>query len=442
MSTRITPTLALRAVVLCILVVLAAVPSAFAKDLPRIQPWVFEFAPPPALSEAEAAILVEPESGTVLFEKNADRVIPPASLTKVVSIHTARLIAENAGLDLDEPRPVPEQAWAQNMPPRSSLMFLGPDQYASLWELFRGMAVPSGNDAAIAVAIRTAGSVSGFVNAMNRMVNDMGYSVLNFADPAGLSSRNRITAREYADFLGEYIQRWPKALDELHSVESLTYPRPVHYNGRMRGGGITQYNGNGLLRSYPGADGIKTGFTWASGYNLAASAEHDGYRLIAVILGVEAETHRRGGQVREGAAAALLDYGFNNFETAELGAPAVGPVRVWKGAARELSVSVPETVEMVVPAGRRDTIRGVVDVSKEIIAPIEAGHVLGEIRYTLGDTVLHRVELTAADRVPPGGFFRRLWHSLVLAVRDFREDLASEARAAEWGEWRAVSLGR
>lgn len=422
-------TLGLRGVALCIVVSLAVVPGALAQELPRIQEWVTEFAPPPELPEAEAAILFEPRSETVLFEKNADGVIPPASLTKVVSIHTARLIAENAGLDLGEPRPVPEQAWAQNMPPRSSLMFLGPDQQASLWELFRGMAVPSGNDAAVAVAIRTAGSVDAFVSTMNRVVDDMGYAVLRFVDPAGLSSRNRITAREYADFLGRYIERWPEALEELHSVQSLTYPRAAHYNGTMRGGGITQYNGNGLLHSYPGADGIKTGFTWASGYNLAASAEQDGYRLIAVILGVEAETHRNGGRIREGAAATLLDYGFDNFETAELGAPAVDPLRVWKGDAREVSLTYPESVEMVVPAGRAHAVRGVVDVPNEVIAPIEAGQVLGEIRYTLGNAVLHRVEISAADRVTQGGFFRRLWHSLVLAVRDFRDQLGVASRA-------------
>jgi D-alanyl-D-alanine carboxypeptidase (penicillin-binding protein 5/6) len=428
MSTRVSATLGPRVVAFCIFILLAVVPVAFAKELPRIQQWVADFAPPPELPDAEAAILVEPRSGTVLFEKNADGVIPPASLTKVVSIHTARLIAENSGLDLDEPRPVPERAWAQNMPPRSSLMFLGPDQQASLWELFRGMAVPSGNDAAVAVAIRTAGSVDSFVDTMNRVVHDMGYDVLRFADPAGLSSRNRITAREYADFVAHYIERWPEALDELHSVESLTYPRAVHYNGTMRGGGITQYNGNGLLRSYPGADGIKTGFTWASGYNLAASAEQDGYRLIAVVLGVEADTHRRGGRIREGAAATLLDYGFENFETAELGVPAVDPVRVWKGSAREVAPSVPESAEIVVPAGRTGAVRGVVDVPSEVIAPVDAGQLLGEIRYTVGNRVVHRIEVSAADPVPRGGFFRRLWHSLVLAVRDFRDQLGVASR--------------
>ena len=424
MSIRVLPSLGNRRVVAYIVVFLLVAPAVFAEELPRIPEWVTEFAPAPDVSDAEAAILLEPQSGTVLFEKNADGVIPPASLTKVVSIHTARLLAEDAGLDLHEPRPVPEAAWAQNMPPRSSLMFLGPDQQASLWELFRGMAVPSGNDAAVAVAIRTAGSVSSFVGAMNRVVRDMGYAVLQFADPAGLSSRNRITAREYADFLGRYIERWPKALDELHGVELLTYPRPVNYNGTMRGGGITQYNGNGLLRSYPGADGIKTGFTWASGYNLAASAEQDGYRLIAIILGVQADSHRRGGGIRERAAATLLDYGFENFETAELGAPGVEPLRVWKGKTGELAVSVPRSVEVVIPTGRADAIRGLVEVPKEIMAPVESGQRLGEIRYTLGDTVLHRVEVSAAEDVARGGFFRRLWHSLVLALRDFRERMA------------------
>ncbi len=398
--------------------------SLDAKELADRPGWVLESATPPEVPAAEAAILIDAATGTVLFEKNADRIIPPASLTKIVSIHTARLLAQDQGLDLDTPAPVPQGAWAANMPPRSSLMFLGPDQEVSLWDLFRGMAVPSGNDAAVATAIRTAGSVDAFVDAMNRVVREAGYEVMRFADPAGLSSRNRITAREYADFLREYIAQWPAALEELHSVRSLTYPQPANYGGAMRGGAITQYNGNGLLASYRGADGIKTGFIWASGYNLAATADRNGFRLIAVVLGVEATSHQLGGLLREDVAATLLDYGFENFEPRTLAVPEVPPLRVWKGRAQRVAVSAPAEIDVVVPSSKATELRGVIDVVPEVTAPVAAGQPVGEIRYTLGNEVVERLTVSAQEDVPRGGLFRRIWHSIVLAVRTLRERIA------------------
>ncbi len=395
-----------------------------AKELAERPGWVLDSATAPEIPAAEAAILIDAGTGTVLFEKNADRPIPPASLTKIVAIHTARLLAQEEELDLDMPAPVPEEAWAMNMPPRSSLMFLGPDQQVSLWDLFRGMAVSSGNDAAVATAIRTAGSVEAFIDAMNRVVREEGYDVMQFADPAGLTSRNRITAREYADFLRSYISRWPNALNDLHSVRSLTYPQPDHYGGVMRGGAVTQYNGNGLLASYLGADGIKTGFTWASGYNLAATAERAGFRLIAVILGVEASSHYLGAGIRERAAATLLDFGFENFEPRTLAMPEVAPIRVWKGRARMVEVSAPSEIDVIVPSRRGTEVRGVVDVASEVTAPVAAGQPLGEVRYTLGDEVIERVTVSARADVSRGGLFRRIWDSIVLALRDLRERIA------------------
>lgn len=397
---------------------------------------------------------MEPKTGTVLYEKNADRVVPPASLTKIVTIHAARLLAEDQSIDLREPVPVPEAAWARNMPPGSSLMFLGPGQHTSLRQLFTGMAVSSGNDAAVAVAIRTAGSVPRFMEAMNRIVRDAGYEVLEFYDPAGLSARNRITAREYGDFLASYLQRWPNALDNMHSLRSFTYPRTVNYRsgagagaardgrdgaadadvsgaegGPSRGGNggggrippsppITQANRNGLLRSYEGADGIKTGFIEASGYNLAASAERNGYRLIAVVLGIQAESHENGAVVREQAAARLLDFGFETFDLVRFDTPTIASRRVWKGAARTVHVRAPGSTSLVVPKERVEELSGEIDIVPELTAPVQRGQEIGEIRYSLNGRVLEAVTLTAGETVERGHIFRRIWDSLLLLWRN------------------------
>ena len=410
-------------------------PAAVGKELPRIEGWVANALAAPALPEAEAAILLEPRTGTVLFEKNADRVIPPASLTKIVTIHVARSLAEDQGIDLSAPAPVPEAAWARNMPPGSSLMFLGPGQQVSLQQLFKGMAVSSGNDAAVATAIRIAGSVASFMDTVNRIMRNVGYEVLEFHDPAGLSARNQITAREYADFVAEYIKRWPTALDKLHSVRSYTYPQAANFQpaavdtGSSRGGNgvvsqspptppITQANRNGLLRSFEGADGIKTGFIEASGYNLAASAERNGYRLIAVVLGIRAQSHENGALVREQATSRLLNFGFDGFELVRFDTPTISSRRVWKGAARTVHVQAPESTSIVVPADRVEDLSGEIDIVPELTAPVRMGQELGEIRYSLGGRVLERVALRAGHEVDRGSILRRIWDTLSLLWRD------------------------
>lgn len=428
--------------------------SLQARDFPEIEDWLHLAPAPPAVPQAEAALLIEPRTETVLFEKNADLVIPPASLTKIVTIHAARLLAEDAGIDLSAPAPVPAAAWARNMPAGSSLMFLGPDQEVTLWELFEGMAVSSGNDAAVATALRISGSVDGFMSRVNRLLRSDGFRVMEFHDPAGLSARNRITAREYGDFVVDYLQRWPESLERLHSLPLLTYPTAANYQrsaGRREpasrtaaagasGGGsdtalrpmsgtpITQANRNGLLKSYPGADGIKTGFIGASGYNFVATAKRDDQRLVAIVLGIQAENHLEGAYIREAAARRLLDYGFENFERLSFNVPAVASPRIWKGTSRAVALERPDGVELMVPAGKAGEVSGRIDMPAEITAPVRAGQLLGEVRYTLGEETLERLEVRAGEAIPEGGILRRVWDSLVLLFRDLRDRLFSSPR--------------
>ena len=176
---------------------------------------------PPRL-HARSAVLVEAVSGTVLFQDNVDQRIPPASLTKLMTLHLALEQIAAGRLDPSQTVLPGPDAWAKNMPPRSSLMFLGPRQRLTVEQLLRGLVVVSGNDAAIEVADIVAGSVPAFVQMMNAEAARMGYQVMHFVEPAGISPDNVITAREYVDFCRRFVALHPDALRDLFSVKELT----------------------------------------------------------------------------------------------------------------------------------------------------------------------------------------------------------------------------
>ncbi|MFW6223400.1 MAG: D-alanyl-D-alanine carboxypeptidase family protein [Spirochaetota bacterium] len=386
-----------------------------ARDLPRMPDWIAEADMPRPELSARSAVLVDYETGTVLYEKQADTVIPPASLTKVMTIHIVLELARDGEISLEETFEVPEAAWAQNMPPGSSLMFLGPGQRVTLAELLEGLSVASGNDAAVAASLRVAGSVPAFVEMMNDESRRLGYETMRFSDPAGLSPNNRITAREYADFVRHHIMSWPEALEDIYSRRVIRYPTDENFDSVMIGGSVRQENRNTLLFDYEGVDGLKTGYTEASGYNLTATAERDGRRLIAVVLGVQAGNLIEGARRRAEDAAELLDYGFDEFRRIEPAAPELAPLRVWKGRADEVAV-VPEGAPpaIIVPRGREDNVTMSVRAAEELTAPVEPGRPVGAVSYRLGDSELARMELVTDARVRRAGFFKRLWHAIVL----------------------------
>ncbi len=166
--------------------------------------------PDPPVLHARSAILVEARTGAVLFEDHADEQIPPASLAKLMTLHIALDLVETGRLDPSR-RVVPgADAWAQNMPPRSSVMYLGPNQVVTIDKLMQGLVVDSGNDAAVELADQIAGSVPEFAAMMNREAARLGYSEMRFVEPAGISAENRITAREYVDFCRALHCRAPR----------------------------------------------------------------------------------------------------------------------------------------------------------------------------------------------------------------------------------------
>jgi D-alanyl-D-alanine carboxypeptidase (penicillin-binding protein 5/6) len=387
---------------------LAAHPRAAAAPVPL---------QPPAL-HARSVVLLEESTGTVLFDLNPDLPIPPASLTKLMTLHLALREIEAGRIEPDRWIVPGPDSWASAMPPHSSLMFLGPDQRLTVRRLLQGLVVVSGNDAAVAVAELVAGSVPIFVAEMNSEARRLGFSQMHFEDPAGLSPDSRITAREYAEFCRVFIDMHPDALPDLFSLRQFTYPLPENVSGGFPQDPITQANRNTLLGRYPGMDGLKTGFIDQSGYNMAATALRDGMRLISVVLGVpDGPGGVSGERLREDDSAALLDYGFGDFVRVT---PSFAPPRevtVWKGRVRSLLPGFEQPPVVVVRKDQAARVSATLEEASDVLAPIPAGREVGSLSVSLDGSVIARFALRTAREVPPAGLLGRAADTVVLFFR-------------------------
>ena len=368
---------------------------------------------PPTL-HARSAMLIEARTGTILYEDHADVVLAPASLTKLMTLHLVLQQIAAGRLDANE-RLVPgPDAWAKSMPPRSSLMFLGPRQTVRIEQLMKGLVVDSGNDAAVALADRVAGSVPAFVALMNQEAQRLGYRDMRFVEPAGISSANAITAREYADFCRRFIELHPEALQSLFSLREFTYPQSENLGEGNHEKPIRQQNRNVLLGRYEGTDGLKTGYIDEAGYNIAVTASRDGMRLISVILGVPRHGRISGTRLRALESERLLDYGFENFTTIQPAYPPLLAVRVWKGRTPRVHIQPERAPFVVVPRGQAGEVRALVEQRREVIAPVHAGQQLGTITVTLAGRELTRFPLVAEEGIVRGNALVRALDSVAL----------------------------
>ncbi len=388
---------------------------------------------PAAMALARSAVLVDARTGAVLYEKAPDTVIPPASLTKLMTLHLIYEALARGAFTRDSLVPVSPRADTRNIPAGSSLMFLEVGQRVTVLELMKGLVVSSGNDAAVAAAELVAGSVPAFVDLMNREARRLELEHTRFADPAGLSAENATTAREYARFCRHYILEHPESVDEIHALRVFAYP--LEHNLPASGShvpfAVEQRNRNLLVGCYPGADGLKTGYIDESGYNLAVTAERDGMRLLAVVLGVAGRSHWEGGENRARVGAVLLDYGFEHFVNVRPVVPTVGPVRVWRGVAETVG---PAADSFPLLTLRRDRARDLVvraTVTPVAVAPVAAGLRLGTATVELDGRVLAETELRAASAVTRAPFFRR-WYRTTLEYGRARAPRGLGARHGKW----------
>ena len=252
-----------------------------------------------------AAILIDEDSGTVLYEKNADDRRPIASITKVMTLLLTFEALEAGRVRLDDAVPVSEHAYHMG----GSQIWLEPGEQMTLKEMLKAICISSANDAAVAVAEYIGGSETAFAEQMNARAAELGMTSTHFVNACGLDAEGHLSsARDVALMSREIL---------LHHSEVRDYCSV--WMDTLRGGATQLVNTNKLLKSYTGITGLKTGTTGKAGVCISASAERDGLRLIAVVLGAAS------GKERFQAATTLLDYGFSHFESAEAELPADAP---------------------------------------------------------------------------------------------------------------------
>ncbi len=416
-------------ILLAFALLLAWVQHADARTAPRLREpdWsrVSGVEAPPAHS-ARSVILVDVDSRTVLYASNPDLVLPPASLTKLVAIDVALVAAARGEFSLETTFVPPEVSWAERQPAGSSLMFLGPGQELSLDDLLTGLAVPSGNDAAVALATILDGSVPAFAERMNARMQELGLVDLFFVEPSGLSPQNSVTARSFARFLLAHLAAFPEVTGRYYARQTYTYPQARHRVSPAARTPVTQANRNLLLWDFDGVDGLKTGYIGASGYHLAATAERDGRRLLVLVLGLDADSHALGGTMRAAEAAAFLEYGFRSFERLRLGYPPPDPVRVFRGQASRVEPVGPAELVLAVPAGQRDRIVGFREQAEAVVAPLPAMPI-GRVGVRLDGVELASERLYLPEQ-ELGGIWRRIRDGVLLFFRELADRVAGRER--------------
>jgi D-alanyl-D-alanine carboxypeptidase (penicillin-binding protein 5/6) len=354
--------------------------------------------------QSRSAVLMDATTGVVLFTKAPHVEIPPASLAKLMTVHIVLSEIDAGAASLDEIVDLPRESWWTSQPYGSSLMWLNRGQKVTLQQLLLGLTIHSGNDAAVAVALRFASSVEDFADRMNTEARRMGLSKTFFVEPSGISGDNMTTALEFALFCREYIRLHPEALKNYHSVREFSYPP----------GESPHYNHNTLLDTVPGVDGLKTGYIDESGYNIALTADINGTRLIAVVLGAPVGT-----RIRDEDGRKLLEFGFEHYKTVR---PAVGllePARVWMGKTNQVPVDFDNSKHyaFTTTVDRAESIQWRMELEEPIKAPLPSGTVVGTLIFYDHLSDLEHVQLFTTEPVEKGGFFKRLFDQIQLWFR-------------------------
>jgi D-alanyl-D-alanine carboxypeptidase (penicillin-binding protein 5/6) len=347
---------------------------------------------PPSLG-ARGHLLLDFNSGAILAEEGSDERLEPASLTKIMTAYVIFRELSAGNLALDDEASISEKAWRTG----GSKMFIEVGKRVSIEDLLKGMIVQSGNDASVALAEHVAGDEATFAELMNREARRLGMTNSNFVNATGLPDpQHYTTPRDIAKVAAAVIREFPEYY-AWYSLPEFTYNN------------IKQSNRNRLLERDPSVDGIKTGHTQAAGYCLVSSAERDGRRLIAVVMGTASDAER------VADSQALLNYGFNFFETHRPfpGGEPVETLRVWGGSALGLPVGPARDLYITIPRGRYAQLSAELEPAPDITAPVSWGDVVGEIVLRLGDTEIRREPAVALADVSRGNLLRRGWDAVV-----------------------------
>ncbi|HEX6571515.1 MAG TPA: D-alanyl-D-alanine carboxypeptidase family protein [Steroidobacteraceae bacterium] len=365
-----------------------------AEAAPAAVPAATTAVPPPPELKARSFIVIDHDSGRVLAALEPDSRQEPASLTKLMTAYAVFKALKEGRIKTGDMVTISERAWKQE----GSRMFVEVGKQVSVNDLLQGMIVQSGNDATVALAEKVGGTEETFVQMMNTYAKQLGMTNSHFTNSPGMPGpEHYMTARDAATLASALIHEFPE-------YYKLYAQREFGWNG------ITQQNRNGLLWRDPTVDGVKTGHTETAGYCLIASAKREGMRLVSVVLGTDSM------RAREDASAALLNYGFNFFETKRVyaaGQP-LTTARVWKGKDEVVGLALKRDLYVTSQRGRVGSVKAEFELPETLEAPLSQNKAIGKTRIVVDGAPVAAYDLYPAKDVVQAGFFGRTWDSLRL----------------------------
>ncbi len=342
--------------------------------------------------DAPTAILIEGKTGSILFEKNADQLLAPSSMMKLMTVEVVFDAIAKGEVKLTDEYKISENAWRRGgAPSGSSTMFAALNSQVSVDNLLRGAIIQSGNDSCIALAEGMSGNETEFVARMTRRARELGLTHATFGNTNGLPNPdNKMSVRELATLSRHIILTYPEFY-KLFGEREFTWNK------------IRQQNRNPLLNSLDGADGLKTGYTKEGGYGMVGSAVQNGLRLIVAVNGLEDAADRAADAKR------LLEWGFRNFESRTLFAAGhtVGYAKVFGGEAGSVKLSAVEPVKVMVQRNGNDKLVARIIYKGPVRAPVASGQPVGVLKVWRGQNLALEMPLHAAEDVGRGSITQR-----------------------------------
>ena len=350
----------------------------------------------PITTSAKYALIVDYETGNVLYEKESNKRISPASMSKLMTLYILFEAIQDGSIDLDSEFLVSTKAWKKG----GSRMFLEPESKVKVIDLIRGIIIQSGNDASVAIAEYVGGTERGFVDLMNAYAGSLNMNNTIFQNSTGLPAENHFSsAKDLAILTSHLITKFPE-IYSFYKEKQFTFNE------------IKQLNRNKLLWRDDSSDGVKTGHTKAAGYCLVGSSKRGDMRLITVVAGSDSDNNRFMASQR------LLEYGFRFFATQKIlnANQEYKQINIWGGVEKSLGLGVLEDISITLP---RTSFKDLVvnyNYSNNIQAPIEIGQKIGTLEIVNNDEIVLSTDLVALQNIKAKGFFGRLWSKFVLWI--------------------------
>ena len=350
--------------------------------------------------KARTAILQDFLSGEILYEKDPDRSIYPASMTKIMTSIIAFDLIKSGDLNLEDKFIISEKAWRLSTAGYSSMFIMVGDE-VTVENLLRGIIVASGNDACIALAEGIAGTEEEFAILMTMKAKELGMENTNFTNSSGINDPDNYSTVRDILIMSNYLIKEHPEYYQLFSETEFTWDR-------TGGDPITQGNRNPLLYKNLGADGIKTGYLAVEKYSLASSLEKNGRRLIAVGSGFETKNSRS----RE--STKLLTYGITNFDLIEIAKAkkSLDKVDVWLGKEKQVSVYVNEDIYKTIKKAQKRLLKVSINYKGPVEAPIKKNQIIGKLNIFYNENIIGEYDLLAANDVKKVNIFSRLMKSI------------------------------